>query len=247
MEAMKPRFVLGALLALGACTKESPAPTASPTPVAVTPPPAMTVPSAPPISPDDIAGTVVETMSSGGYTYAKITRGRSTVWVAGPETTLAIGATIAKTSGSLMTGFHSETLNRTFDQIYFVNALAVAGAPPIDPHGAPAAPVAVEKLEPVAGGTTVAAIFAGKATLKGKPVVVRGKVVKVNNGILGRNWLHLQDGTGAAGTNDLIVTTAATVAKGDVVVARGTVATDKDFGAGYSYAVMVEDAAIAAK
>ena len=179
--------------------------------------------------------------------------------MAGPETALAVGAKVGTVKGMLMSGFRSTTLNRTFDQIYFVSSFDVAGGAP-SPHGAPAAgaampnphgagPVAgagpAEKIAPAPGGKTVAEVLAGKDTLGGKPVVVRGKVVKVNNGILGRNWVHLQDGTGAPGANDLMVTTAATVAKGDVVVVHGTVATNKDFGAGYSYAILVEDATIA--
>jgi len=77
-------------------------------------------------------------------------------------------------------------------------------------------------------------------------VTVRGRVVKYNGGILGRNWLHLQDGSGelAKGTNDLTVTTTGAAAIGDVVTATGTGAVDRDFGAGYTYTVMVEDAAL---
>jgi hypothetical protein len=213
-----------------------------------------------------VSGTVVETMSSGGYTYAKLDDGGKQVWAAGPETPLAVGAKIGKVSGMLMAGFRSTTLNRTFDQIYFVSSFDVTGGAPANPHGAGVAggampnphgagPVAStgpgekpsEKIEPTAGGKTVADIFASKDALAGKPVVVRGKVVKVNNGIMGRNWVHLQDGTGAAGSNDLMVTTSATVARGDVVVVRGNVVTNKDFGAGYSYAVLVEDATIQSK
>ncbi len=171
------------------------------------------------------------------------------MWVAGPETTLAVGATIARTSGSLMTSFHSDTLNRTFDQIYFVGSLAATGGAPANPHGAAPAVTTehVAKLDPPKGGTSIAQVYATKQALSGKPVAVRGKVVKVNNGILGRNWLHLEDGSGQPGTNDLIVTTSAEVAKDAVVVVRGVVATNKDFGAGYSYPVMIENATIAAE
>lgn len=77
-----------------------------------------------------------------------------------------------------------------------------------------------------------------------KEVVVRGKVVKFLAGIMGRNWIHLQDGTGDAGTNDLTVTTEQTAAAGDVVAIKGTLAVDKDFGAGYRYAVIVEKASV---
>ena len=69
---------------------------------------------------DGVSGTVVETMDSGGYTYAKLDDGGKQVWVAGPQTSLAVGMKIGKTSGQLMPGFHSSTLNRTFDELYFV-------------------------------------------------------------------------------------------------------------------------------
>ena len=70
--------------------------------------------------------------------------------------------------------------------------------------------------------------------------------MKYSAGIMGRNWIHLQDGTGdaAAGTNDLTVTSSATTAVGDTILVQGSVAVDKDFGAGYRYAVIVEDASV---
>ncbi|MCE9574747.1 MAG: nucleotide-binding protein [Deltaproteobacteria bacterium] len=214
-------------------------------------------PTAPPAAaPDQVDGTVLETMNSGGYTYAKLGRTTGPVWVAGPETKLAVGAVVAPVQGALMTAFHSDTLNRTFDQIYFIPSFPGADGKPVDPHAGampatgtpPVTPAPVGKIDPAEGGQTIAQVFADKAKLGGKPVVVRGQVVKLNEGILGRNWLHIQDGTGAAGTNDLTVTYATgTVAKGDVVVVRGTVALDQDFGAGYKYDVIVENATIAAK
>ena len=97
-------------------------------------------------------------------------------------------------------------------------------------------------ITPAEGGQTIAGIFAGKADLAGKPVKVRGKVVKFSPEIMGKNWLHLQDGTGAAGTNDLTVTTGAMVKKGDTVTVSGVLVIDKDFGYGYAYDVIIEDA-----
>jgi hypothetical protein len=234
-------------------------PATAPTPTA----PTMTAP--PPASGG--AGTVLETMDAGGYTYAKLDRGGAQVWIAGPVTKLAVGAKVTTTGEMLMTGFHSDTLNRTFDQIYFAGginveggvadatlpAAASAGVKSTTPAGMPAQTgpaTAGEKITPAAGGQTVAQLFAGKATLVGKPVVIRGKVIKFNAGILGRNWIHVQDGTGAAGSNDLLITTppeAAAVVVGSVIVARGKLAADKDFGAGYAYPILVEDATIADK
>jgi hypothetical protein len=95
---------------------------------------------------------------------------------------------------------------------------------------------------------SVADTWAQRATLANTSVTVRGTVVKVNNGIMGFNWLHLQDGSGKAadGTNDLTVTTDAVVAVGDVVTATGILATKKDFGAGYSYEAIIEKATVRA-
>ncbi len=85
-----------------------------------------------------------------------------------------------------------------------------------------------------------------KPKLTGSTVTVRGRVVKFNGGILGRNWIHLQDGTGDAtqGTHDLTVTTDAKAAVGDVVTITGMLVVDQDFGAGYAYAVLLESASV---
>ena len=75
---------------------------------------------------------------------------------------------------------------------------------------------------------------------------VRGKVVKYNPDIMGRNWIHLRDGSGSRDKkdDDITVTTTETAAVGEVVVVRGTVHLDRDFGAGYAYPVILEDAQI---
>lgn len=105
--------------------------------------------------------------------------------------------------------------------------------------------VMVEKAEGE-NAYTVAELFEKKSDLATQKVMVRGKVVKVSLGIMGKNWLHLQDGTGdAAGkTHDLVVTTAAQPEKGAVVVIEGTLSADRDFGSGYRYDVIIEDAEV---
>lgn len=92
---------------------------------------------------------------------------------------------------------------------------------------------------------TVEGLYQHKAKLGGQEVQVRGKVVKVNNGVMNRNFLHIQDGTGKQGTNDLTVTSQETAEIGDEVVVTGKLAVDKDFGAGYTYPVLLEEAKIA--
>ena len=111
------------------------------------------------------------------------------------------------------------------------------------PHGrVPATEdVSVEKPE---GGKTIEEVYAGKADLAGRTVLVRGKVVKYTPNVMGKNWIHIQDGTGTEGTNDLTVTTSTVVKIGDTITARGLVEVDKDFGFGYTYEVLIENAEV---
>lgn len=125
---------------------------------------------------------------------------------------------------------------------------APAKAPPHGSmHGAlPAASVPVGRIDKstAADGRTVSEVVERKSALKDKQVTIRAQVVKVSHGILGKNWLHLQDGSGSPekGTHDIVVTTADEAAIGQVVSATGIVRTDVDIGKGYKYAVLVEEA-----
>ena len=98
--------------------------------------------------------------------------------------------------------------------------------------------------EKAAGGYTVEEIYKSKTDLKDKTVILRGKVVKFSPEIMGKNWLHVQDGTGGAGTNDMTVTSAARAKVGDTVLVKGKLSLDRDFGFGYKYALIVEDAEV---
>ena len=96
---------------------------------------------------------------------------------------------------------------------------------------------------------TVAEIIDQSKGLKDRPVVVRGKVVKFSPEIMSKNWIHLRDGSGtaAAKNNDLVLTTKDQAKVGAVVTVRGIVRTDKDFGHGYAYEVIIEDASVSSK
>jgi hypothetical protein len=205
-----------------------------------------------------LSGKVVETMNAGGYTYVRLENNGKKTWIAVPQMKAAVGQQMAFQPGQEMTNFTSKSLNRTFDSIIFSNGPAApqkgagdktasAKAP-----GSKAAVVAANEKISVEKATgpdayTVSEIYAKRASLDKKTAVVRGKVVKVSKGIMGKNWIHIHDGTGDAGkgTHDLVVTTAMdTVAVGDEVTVKGTVYKDKDFGAGYKYAVIMEEATI---
>lgn len=108
-----------------------------------------------------------------------------------------------------------------------------------------AATVATTAFAQEAKTSTVAALYKDKAALVGKTVQVKGKVVKVNNGIMGRNFLHIQDGTGDAATNDLTVTSKDTANVGDTVSVTGIVVVNREFGAGYAYPLLLEESRIA--
>lgn len=94
---------------------------------------------------------------------------------------------------------------------------------------------------------TVAALNQNKAALAGQKVSVKGKVVKVNNGIMDRNFIHVQDGTGDANSNNLVVTSKQTANVGDKVTVSGVVVVNRDFGSGYSYPLLIEEASITIK
>ncbi len=138
---------------------------------------------------------------------------------------------------------------------------AAGGAPSlVGSHGGSGAPAAapvggspkagttelVAKVDPAPGGLTVFQVWEKRASLSGKPVVVRGRIVKANYEIMGSNWYHVQDGSGDldAGTHDLTVTSSDRANVGDVVTISGPISLGKDFGAGYAYDVMVEKASI---
>lgn len=236
-------FVFVVLAACG-----SPAPEVS-TPLGPATAPVAEAPGEAPASALGVTGKVQETMDSGGYTYLKLDVAGREVWAAVPQAAVQVGQTVTLLSPTTMHGFQSKTLNRTWDEILFatLDDGGAAAAPPAAPMGAPAsAPVAVGPVAKADGpdGRTVAEVFAQKAALSGKTVAVRGTVVKATNGVMGKNWLHVQDGTGEAGSNDLTVTTNASVEKGATVLVRGVLATDKDFGAGYAYTAIVEDATV---
>ena len=210
----------------------------------------FTAQAAPAVQSAGLAGEVLETRDVDGYTYLRLKTQQGEIWAAVPTTGVKKGAQVTLTHSMTMTNFESKTLKKKFDKIVF-GQLADPNAKPAAAHGTTPAVGTTATMTKVAKATgadakTVAEVVSGKALLKDKTVLVRGKVVKVNSGILGKNWLHLQDGSGSAtdGSNDILVTTKDVAAVGDVVNARGTVRTDVNLGSGYTYAVLIEDASM---
>jgi uncharacterized protein YdeI (BOF family) len=159
------------------------------------------------------------------------------------------GATTASTGGALPPG-HPATAGGPGPGMFAPQAAGTAGGVG-GAHPSPTAPadLGVIKVAKAPGpqGRTVADVYSQKATLKDKTVAVRGKVVKATNGVLGKNWLHLRDGSGQGAASDLSVSSSETASVGSTVVVTGVVHLDKDLGAGYRYEVIVEDAKIKAE
>jgi ribosomal protein S17 len=218
----------------------------------------MSAPAAP--QSGGTSGTVVETMDAAGYTYVQVDSGVEKIWAAAPAFAVSVGDSVVVPEGMPMSNYHSKTLNRDFDVVYFVDSVLNASAPAMPaaasgdmPAGHPtvAAPTAAPEVDlsniaKAAGGLTVSEVFADKANLSGKELTLRAKVVKFSPQIMGKNWLHVQDGSGdqAAATNDLTVTTNVTAQVGDTVLITGPLTVDKDFGYGYQYDAIIEDAKV---
>ena len=216
---------------------------------------------------ESIGGTILETMDSGGYTYMRLGTPSGEVWAAVTQTAVRTGDSAMVVNAMLMTGFESSTLKRKFDAIYFGNLAASAPGGSAAAVNPAASSVSVAEAHSGSSKTgkmtfdvpiakfdgaearTIEEIHVQKAELTGKPVSVRGKVTKVTEGVLGKTWIHLQDGSGSAeaGNFDLTVTTDGKASEGDVIVASGVLATDKDLGHGYVYAVLLENATLFAE
>lgn len=195
----------------------------------------------------DHSGTVLETASGGGYTYIRVKEGDKAFWVAGPQTQVKKGAAVHFSEQVWMPGFKSQALNRSFDNILFVSEIKPGPGKKAAVQSAPAKQAQAKqakkaKRPKIAERYTVEQIFDKGEDLKGRLVQVQGKVVKVSEGIMGRNWVHIEDGTGIEGSDRLIFTSPNDIAAlGDQIVAQGILETDKDFGYGYFYEIIVED------
>ena len=201
-------------------------------------------------------GTVAETISSGGYVYLKLEE--QGIWIAANTFAVSKGDRIQYSGGMEMNNFHSKSLDRTFESIFFVQSASLVGeggdagsTAMMETHAntgmSPKKPVSVQapvagEITPLKDGKTVAAIFAESADLNGQVISLKARVIKINKAIMGRNWITLQDGTGTEPDNKILATSQEVVSPGDVVIAKGTLVTDMDLGYGYKYKVILEEA-----
>ncbi len=203
-----------------------------------------------------VKGEVLEVLEVESYTYLRLKTKDGETWAAVGRAPVKKGAKVTIENVMVMNNFESKTLKKTFPTILFGTLGGAGGGAPSAGNGMATAHAGIAKLTDIgdvhvpkasgANARTVAEIITKGAELKDKPVLLRGKVVKYSPGIMGKNWIHLRDGSGSAAdnTNDVTVTTTNQTKIGDVVTVKGVVRTDKDFGSGYSYKVLIEDATL---
>lgn len=195
---------------------------------------------------------IQEVIQVASYTYCLVKEGSEEYWIAISKMPVKEGQNLYFNKGPAMQEFYSKELDRTFPSIYFIqdantNPNAMASTSQMQQHQQPQKPKIVKgkiEVEKAEGGITIAELFANKEKYDGKKVKIRGEVTKFNPNILNKNWVHIQDGTDHDGNFDLTVTTLDTVNPGTVVIFEGIIFLNKDFGSGYSYAVIMEEAKI---
>jgi hypothetical protein len=196
-----------------------------------------------------IAKEVLQTTS---YTYVHAEENGELNWIAVPKMAAEVGATYYYQGGMQMGEFKSKELDRTFDNIIFLDGLI---SPDVVEAGKPSLSVSNQKteasvinihepIEPAEGGVTIAELYANKEKYAGKIVKVRGKVTKYNEQIMSRNWIHIQDAAANQGKMDLTATSSEEFKVGEIVTLQGMITLDKDFGAGYRYDLIMENSRI---
>ncbi len=184
-----------------------------------------------------------EALDGGAYLYINVDEDGSKYWMAMPNTPVKIGETYYYDGGMVMKDFESKELKRTFDFITFVEGIRttehVGVTKQESPHSNPSV-IETIKIEKSDNGTSLEELFSNKEAFSKKTIIVKGKVVKVNNAIMDKNWVHISDGTQFEGKKSLTVTTVEMVKVGDIVTFEGIVILNKDFGQGYIYDVLLE-------
>jgi len=212
-------------------------------------------------SADDIlmTGTVKHTQKAGKYTYLTLDQKGKEVWVATTSSHVLVGDEIDYSEALRVENFEAKSLNRTFDEIYFTGGVKIVGGPSLskdvslpddDVHKAiqkekiTATAPAKGEIPRVESGITIEEIYSKLDNLEGEKVILRGKVMKVNKNILGTNWITLQDGTGNAPDNAIIVLSSDLAGIADTITVKGTIKTGINLGAGYKFKVVIDEASL---
>ena len=194
---------------------------------------------------------VNDVVQTSAYTYLEFEENSDVYWAAvSRRDDIRKGDVFYFDNWMEMKNFTSKELDKTFESIYFIEVIsnqpfsAKQQLAPQKQGSSTMGNMEIGVVAPVEGGITIAELYANKEKYKGQKVKVRGQVVKFTAAVMQKNWIHLQDGTADGNDFDLTITTNAIVEVGDVAILEGTVVLDKDFGYGYSYEVLMENAVL---
>lgn len=189
--------------------------------------------------------TVAEVIDGKTYTYLRVMDNDVEEWIAISKRDTKVGEVLYFNDALEMENFESKELAKTFDKILFVSA--INNEPVMNTRmmaGEDAQPQTPISIEAPKEGISISELYKNRDSYNGKEVIVKGKIIKLNKQIMGRNWFHIQDGSSSDKKIDLTVTTTEDVKLGEVVTVKGTIAIEKDFGAGYLYDVIMESASV---
>ena len=191
---------------------------------------------------------VDEVLQVVGYTYLNVTEDKRKTWLAIPTIKAAQGDRFYYNGGLEMTDFFSKELNRTFKNVIFLESISKEPTAIINEgmlNSKHVAEVKTEKInisiDPCKGCLTVGKLLETRTDYSGRNIKIKGRVTKFNPAIMGKNWIHIQDGTEFNGGFDLTITTDSQLAIGDTATFEGKITLKKDFGYGYFYEVIMED------
>jgi len=194
---------------------------------------------------------VEEILNTTKYSYLNVSENGETFWIAIPKKEIEKGGTYYYRGGLKKTNFESVEYNRVFETLYLVSDVSkdagMMGMSGANPHANLSNTTPADKnmkIEPPQGGITISELLANRKKYEGQTVKIKGKCIKLNSMIMNRNWIHLQDGSSKDNKIDLTVTTTENILLGEVVTVEGKIALNKDFGAGYKYEIIMEDAQV---
>lgn len=208
--------------------------------------------------------TVLEVIQVANYTYLRGKEKQEEIWLAVPTIEAKPGDVLYYENGMLMTNFESKELKRTFERILFVDTISKSPDSLGQKNGVPAKYMSPDKatladppkvssndsikqkvnIEPVKNGVSIADILKNPKAFEGKSVIVKGKVTKYTAGVMGKNWVHIQDGTDYNNKFEIVITTINEVKDGDTATFEGVITLNKDLGYGYFFEVLMENAKV---
>ena len=200
-----------------------------------------------------LSGEIIQIVDVDSYTYMELKSDDGNIWIAAANILVEKGNVVYYSNPLLMKDFYSKTLDRSFSQIYFVNKVYFnkelraksVNKQTMGGHSTMTSAVIIDKnytIEKAEGGYNIAELYKNAESLKNNKILLKAKVIKYLTNIMGKNWVHLQDGSEFNGKFDMTITSSEKFDQGEIVVIEGVLKIEQDFGYGYYYPVLIENA-----